>query len=60
MQTAIDLNPRYTMPECEFLYTHFSKYNSNARIVKDQYGLWVNLFYSDNFLINKLNCIIVK
>ena len=59
-QTVIDTNDRFTIQECEFLYKHFKQYSDKTAIVKDEYGFWTSIFYSEDFLKNKLKCSIIK
>lgn len=59
-QTSIDFTERYTLPQCEFLYDRFKTLSDKTCIVKDEKGFFVSLFYSKEFLENRLKCIVIK
>ena len=59
-QTEIDFTERYTLSQCEYLQEMLKIYSSNCRVVKDERGYFITLFYSDKFLTDRLKLEIIK
>ena len=60
MQKSIDFTDRYTLCEALHLFDKWKPYSDKTRVVRDEKGYFVSLFYSDEFLENKLKCMIIK